>query len=65
MGKHGWQSISRWESDNQAQEPPGPVMVAVKLMLAAQRIEARRAGTTKIGPVEDESRVANGDAPNP
>jgi hypothetical protein len=29
----------------------------------AQRIEAQRAGTTEIGPVEDESRVGNADAP--
>jgi len=31
----------------------------------AQGIEARRAGTTKIGPVADESPVAVGDAPTP
>jgi hypothetical protein len=31
--------------------------------IPAQRIEAQRAGTTEIGPVEDESRVGNADAP--
>jgi len=31
----------------------------------AQAIEARRAATTKIGAVEDESAVGNADAPNP
>jgi len=36
MGAHGWQSISRWESDSNEHEPPGPVMVAVRLMLKAR-----------------------------
>ncbi len=31
MGKHGWQSISKWENDGSA--VPGPVEVAVTLML--------------------------------
>ena len=32
MGKHGWQSISKWEcGDNPV---PGPVEVALELMLA-------------------------------
>lgn len=33
MGTHGWQSISRWESDNNETRPPGPVMVALRLMM--------------------------------
>lgn len=32
MGKHGWQSISKWESENNDRDPPGPVMVAVRLL---------------------------------
>lgn len=31
MGKHGWQSISKWERDGGT--VPGPVQVAVELML--------------------------------
>ena len=30
MGKHGWQSISKWERDGST--VPGPVAVAVDLM---------------------------------
>lgn len=33
MGAHGWQSISKWESDNNERGVPGPVAVAVDLML--------------------------------
>jgi DNA-binding transcriptional regulator YiaG len=32
MGKHGWQSISKWERDGST--VPGPVAVAIELMLA-------------------------------
>lgn len=32
MGKSGWQSVSRWESDGST--IPGPVQVAVEAMLA-------------------------------
>ena len=35
MGKHGWQSISKWERDGST--VPGPVAVAVGLMLAKER----------------------------
>jgi DNA-binding transcriptional regulator YiaG len=31
MGKHGWQSVSRWEQDGNT--IPGPVQVAVEAML--------------------------------
>ncbi len=34
MGAHGWQSISKWESDANERGVPGPVAVAVELMLA-------------------------------
>lgn len=34
MGKQGWQSISRWESDKNVRGVPGPVQVAVEYMLA-------------------------------
>ena len=33
MGAHGWQSISKWESDNNERGVPGPVAVAVEMML--------------------------------
>src|SRR4051794_14044359 len=36
---------------------------SAELAAAAQAIEAQRAGTTKIGPVADESAVAESDAP--
>lgn len=32
MGKHGWQSVSKWERDGST--IPGPVQVAVELLLA-------------------------------
>lgn len=32
MGKHGWQSISRWEQDGNT--VPGPAQVAVEALLA-------------------------------
>ena len=35
MGAHGWQSISKWESDANERGVPGPVGVAIKLMLAS------------------------------
>jgi DNA-binding transcriptional regulator YiaG len=35
MGKHGWQSVSRWESDGGT--IPGPVGVAVQLLLERQK----------------------------
>ena len=38
---------------------------ALEAALEAQGIEAQRAATAKQGAVEDESPVANGDAPNP
>lgn len=31
MGAHGWQSVSRWESDGNT--IPGPVQVAVEALL--------------------------------
>jgi DNA-binding transcriptional regulator YiaG len=31
MGKHGWQSVSRWERDGST--VPGPVQIAVEAML--------------------------------
>ena len=33
MGKHGWQSISAWESDSNERGVPGPVQVAIEGML--------------------------------
>jgi DNA-binding transcriptional regulator YiaG len=33
MGRHGWQSVSRWEQDGNT--IPGPVQVAVEALLAA------------------------------
>jgi DNA-binding transcriptional regulator YiaG len=35
MGKHGWQSVSRWENDGGT--IPGPVGVAVQLLLGRQK----------------------------
>jgi DNA-binding XRE family transcriptional regulator len=35
MGTHGWQSISKWERDTNERGIPGPVQVAVELLLAA------------------------------
>jgi DNA-binding transcriptional regulator YiaG len=32
MGKHGWQSVSRWEQDGST--IPGPVQVAVECLLS-------------------------------
>jgi len=36
MGRHGWQSISKWESDDYAGGIPGPVQVAVECLLHHQ-----------------------------
>ena len=36
MGAHGWQSISKWESDSNALGVPGPVQVAIEGLIAAQ-----------------------------
>lgn len=33
MGAHGWQSISKWESDANALGVPGPVQVAIEGLL--------------------------------
>jgi transcriptional regulator with XRE-family HTH domain len=33
MGRHGWQTISKWESDSFEGEIPGPVQVAVECLL--------------------------------
>jgi transcriptional regulator with XRE-family HTH domain len=33
MGEHGWQSISKWESDNNERGVPGPVQATVELLL--------------------------------
>jgi DNA-binding transcriptional regulator YiaG len=33
MGTHGWQSISKWESDSNERGVPGPVKAAIELML--------------------------------
>lgn len=33
MGAHGWQSISAWESDTDPRNSPGPVEVAIGLMV--------------------------------
>jgi len=35
MGKHGWQTISRWERDGGT--VPGAAQVAVELMLSSKR----------------------------
>jgi transcriptional regulator with XRE-family HTH domain len=35
MGTHGWQTISKWESDNNKRGVPGPVQVAIESLLAA------------------------------
>jgi DNA-binding transcriptional regulator YiaG len=37
MGSHGWQSVSKWESDNNERGVPGPVSVAVQLLLERQK----------------------------
>jgi hypothetical protein len=40
MGKHGWQTISGWET---GKTPiPGPVQVAIELMLERQVVDTRR-----------------------
>lgn len=33
MGKHGWQSVSKWESDSFEGSIPGPVQVAMECLL--------------------------------
>lgn len=33
MGAHGWQTISKWESDSNERGVPGPVQVAIELLL--------------------------------
>lgn len=33
MGTHGWQSISKWESDSFEGSIPGPVQVAMECLL--------------------------------
>lgn len=33
MGKHGWQTISKWESDSYDGTIPGPVTVALECFL--------------------------------
>lgn len=33
MGPHAWQTVSRWESDDNERGVPGPVAVAVEFML--------------------------------
>ena len=33
MGNWGWQSISKWESDDFTGDIPGPVQVAVELLI--------------------------------
>lgn len=33
MGAHGWQSISKWESDDLTGDIPGPVTVAMECLL--------------------------------
>lgn len=35
MGKHGWKSVGAWESDRNVRGVPGPVQIAVELLLAA------------------------------
>jgi DNA-binding transcriptional regulator YiaG len=37
MGKHGWQSISRWEQDGGT--VPGPAQIAVLSLVASKRNE--------------------------
>jgi hypothetical protein len=33
MGTHGWQTISKWENDTNERGVPGPVQVAIEMML--------------------------------
>jgi DNA-binding transcriptional regulator YiaG len=33
MGTHGWQTVSKWESDRNERGVPGPVAVAIEMML--------------------------------
>lgn len=33
MGKHGWQSISKWEGDTFDGQIPGPVQIAIHCLL--------------------------------
>lgn len=40
MGKHGWQSVSRWEQDSST--IPGPVQVAVECLLSHRGEQAPR-----------------------
>lgn len=37
MGRHGWQTISKWESDKNERGVPGPVQVAIEALLLARR----------------------------
>jgi transcriptional regulator with XRE-family HTH domain len=33
MGAHAWQTISKWESDDNTRGVPGPVAVAIECLL--------------------------------
>ena len=35
MGKHGWQSISKWESDKFMGTIPGPITLGIENLMAA------------------------------
>jgi transcriptional regulator with XRE-family HTH domain len=37
MGPYGWQTISKWESDDNERGVPGPVQVAVEALLKAEQ----------------------------
>lgn len=47
MGKHGWQSVSRWEQDGNT--IPGPVQVAVEALLGGH-------GLIPIKPLEGQRK---------
>jgi transcriptional regulator with XRE-family HTH domain len=44
MGPYGWQTISKWESDENERGVPGPVQVAVEALLAARPPTTYRGG---------------------
>lgn len=39
MGAHGWQTISRWESDSFEGQIPGPVQVALDHICHCPRVD--------------------------
>ena len=53
MGKHGWQTISKWESDSFDGDIPGPVQVAMEHLLNC----GTKGGQENAGKLSPETRT--------